>query len=93
MLFKRKYTLETDPATWTAGAAVISAAVGGYSAIENANNKGSVIKATSPVTQDTSIAEADDLLRRRQRQGNQANVTGASGTATNTTGTKTLLGG
>ncbi|EEW40155.1 hypothetical protein HMPREF0484_3783 [Klebsiella pneumoniae subsp. rhinoscleromatis ATCC 13884] len=93
MLFKRKFTLEADPASWTAGAAVISAAVGGYSAIQNANKKGSVIKQSSPVTQDTSIAESDDLLRRRQRQGNQSNVTGASGTAVNTSGQKTLLGG
>jgi len=93
MLFKRKSTLEADPATWTAGAAVLSAGVGTYSAISNANKKGSVIKPSSPVTQDTSIAESDDLLRRRQRQGNQGNVTGASGPAVNTSGQKTLLGG
>lgn len=92
MLFKRKYTLETDPATWAAGAAVLSAGVGTYSAVTS-NKGGGVIKQSSPVTQDTSIAESDDLLRRRQRQGNQSNVTGASGTATNTTGAKTLLGG
>ncbi|BBE03198.1 MULTISPECIES: hypothetical protein [Klebsiella] len=93
MLFKHKSTLEADPATWTAGAAVLSAGVGTYSAISNANKKGSVIKPSSPVTQDASIAESDDLLRRRQRQGNQGNVTGASGTAVNTSGQKTLLGG
>ncbi|KDE37419.1 hypothetical protein AW40_07170 [Kosakonia radicincitans UMEnt01/12] len=94
MLFKRKFTLEADPASWTAGAAVISAAIGGYSAIQNANQKGgATIKATQPVTQDTSTAQADDLLRRRQRQGTQGNVTGASGTSVNSSGQKTLLGG
>lgn len=93
MLFKRKFTLETDPGSWAAGAAVVSAAVGGYSAIQNANKKGAVIKPSGQVTQDTSIAEADDLLRRRQRQGTQGNVTGASGTAVNSSGQKTLLGG
>ncbi|MEN0615490.1 hypothetical protein [Klebsiella indica] len=93
MLFKRRFTLEADPATWTAGAAVLSAAVGGYSAIKSANQKGTTIKATEPVTQDTSTAQADDLLRRRQRQGSQSNVTGASGTSVNSSGQKTLLGG
>lgn len=39
MLFKRKFTLEADPASWTAGAAVISAAVGGYSASRTPTKK------------------------------------------------------
>ena len=93
MLFKRKFTLETDPASWAAGAAVLSAGAGTYSAISSANKKGSVIKPSAQVTQDASVAESDDLLRRRQRQGNQSNVTRASGTAANTSGQKTLLGG
>lgn len=91
MLFKRKFTLE-EATTWAAGAAVLSAATGAYSAVTSKKG-GGVIKQSQPVTQDTSIAESDDLLRRRQRQGNQGNVTGASGTAVNTSGQKTLLGG
>ncbi len=39
MLFKRKFTLETDPASWAAGAAVLSAGAGTYSAISSANKK------------------------------------------------------
>jgi uncharacterized protein (UPF0254 family) len=73
MLFKRKFTLETDPASWAAGAAVLSAGAGTYSAISSANKKG-VIKPSAQVTQDASVAESDDLLRRRQRQGIKATL-------------------
>lgn len=92
MLYKRKFTLEADPASWAmAGAAVISAGAGVYSATQS--GKKPTIKPSAQVTQDSSIAESDDLLRRRQRQGNQGNVTGASGSSVNSSGQKTLLGG
>ncbi|QIU92142.1 hypothetical protein [Yokenella regensburgei] len=53
------------------------------------------VKTTDPVQQDQAAAQADELLRKRQRQGVNANMlTGPSGdTSSSSTGQKTLLGG
>ena len=80
-------------------AAVASAAVGAGTAIYSAtqNKAASVKDAVLPGGADASTAQADDLLRRRSRQGSSANMLSGTGGAGNvgatSTGQKTLLGG
>ena len=53
------------------------------------------IKTAAPVNQDQSIDMADEQLRKRSRQGVNANILSGPGgdSSTNSTGQKTLLGG
>ncbi len=79
-------------------AALASAAVGAGSAVYSAtqNKSPSVKDAVLPGT-DAATSQADDLLRRRSRQGSNANMLSGAGGAGNvgatSTGQKTLLGG
>lgn len=53
------------------------------------------IKTPDPVMQDQSISQADEVLRRRQRQGVNANLLSGTGgdSSSSSSGQKTLLGG
>jgi len=87
-----------ETATLAAYAAVASAAVGAGTAVYTAtqNKTPSVKDALSPGT-DAATTQADDLLRKRSRQGINANILSGSGGAgspgTTSTGQKSLLGG
>lgn len=79
-------------------AAIASAAVGAGTAIYSATqNKTPSLKDAVTGNADAATAQADDLLRKRQRQGINANIlsgTGGSGSPGSTsTGQKSLLGG
>ena len=61
-------------------------------------NTGSVsVNTPAQVNQDDTINQADDLLRQRQRQGVNANLSngtaGSANVAASSSGQKTLLGG
>lgn len=87
-----------ETATLAAYAAVASAAVGAGTAVYSATqNKTPKVKdALAPGT-DAATTQADDLLRKRSRQGINANILSGSGGAgspgSTSTGQKTLLGG
>lgn len=53
------------------------------------------VKTTDPVQTDEAINQADELLRKRSRQGVNANMLSGPGgdTSSSSTGQKTLLGG
>ncbi len=86
-----------DPASIAAYAGIASAVVGGGSAIAQATKKTPTSQSVQPVNTDVATAQADDLLRRRSRQGINANIlSGSSGSGspgTTSTGQKSLLGG
>lgn len=79
-------------------AAIAASAVGAGTAIYSAtqNKTPSVKDALLPGT-DAATTQADDLLRKRSRQGINANIlsgsSGAGSPGTTSTGQKTLLGG
>lgn len=79
-------------------AAIASTVVGAGTAVYTAsqNKTPSVKDALAPGT-DAATTQADDLLRKRSRQGINANILSGSGGAgapgTTSTGQKTLLGG
>lgn len=79
-------------------AAVASAAVGAGTAVYSASqNKTAKVKDVLTPNTDTASQQADELLRKRSRQGINANLsngTGGSGSvASSSSGQKTLLGG
>lgn len=79
-------------------AAIASAAVGAGTAVYSATqNKTPKVKDALAPNADAATAAADDLLRKRQRQGVNANIlsgVGGAGTpGTSSTGQKSLLGG
>lgn len=79
-------------------AAVASAAVGAGTAIYTATqNKTPSVKDALAPGADAATTQADDLLRKRQRQGINANIISGSGGAgapgSTSTGQKSLLGG
>lgn len=79
-------------------AAVASAAVGAGTAVYSASqNKAPSLKDAVQGTTDGATAQADDLLRKRSRQGINANILSGSGGAgspgATSTGQKSLLGG
>lgn len=86
-----------DPASLAAYAAIASAAIGGTTAIVAANKKGPSLKDAVTPNADAATAQADDMLRKRSRQGINANILSGSGGAGNvgasSTGQKSLLGG
>ena len=74
----------------------ITQIIGGVgSALGIGNTATPTIKQADPVTSDQSISQADDVLRRGQRQGVNANMLSGSGgdRSSSSTGQKTLLGG
>ncbi len=79
-------------------AAIASAAVGAGTAVYSASqNKTPNVKDALAPNADAATAQADDLLRKRSRQGINANILSGSGGAGNvgasSTGQKSLLGG
>lgn len=74
----------------------VTAIIGGVgSALGLGGTATPTIKTADPIQQDASISQADDVLRRRQRQGVNANMLSGSGgdSSSSSTGQKTLLGG
>lgn len=87
-----------ETATLAAYAAVASAAVGAGTAVYSASqNKTPGVKDPLKQGADAATAGADDLLRKKSRQGINANILSGSGGAGNvgasSTGQKSLLGG
>ncbi|MFT4271822.1 MAG: hypothetical protein QM578_12485 [Pantoea sp.] len=87
-----------DPASIAAYAAVASAVVGAGSAVYSASqNKTPTQKKVPGVNTDAATAQADEELRKRSRQGINANLLSGTGGAgspgTTSTGQKSLLGG
>lgn len=74
----------------------VGSVIGGVtSAIGLGSTGTTTINSASPVNTDDAINQADDILRRRQRKGVNANIlAGAGGDSSNSSaGQKTLLGG
>ncbi|MDU5835951.1 MAG: hypothetical protein E6Z53_02640 [Pantoea sp.] len=76
----------------------VGSIIGGVtSAIGLGNSASTTIKTVDPVNTDDALNQADDLLRRRQRKGVNANILsgagGDSSVAASSSGQKTLLGG
>lgn len=87
-----------ETATLAAYAAVASAAVGAGTAVYSASqNKTPGVKDALAPGADAATTQADDLLRKRSRQGINANILsgggGAGSPGTTSTGQKSLLGG
>lgn len=61
------------------------------------NSGTTTVSTPAQVSQDATIAQADDLLRQRQRKGVNANLsngtTGSTNVGATSSGQKTLLGG
>lgn len=79
-------------------AAIASAAVGAGTAVYSATqNKAPGVKGALAPNADAATAQADDLLRKRSRQGINANILSGSGgsgsVGASSTGQKSLLGG
>lgn len=76
----------------------IGSVIGGVTSAIGLGSTGSTtIKTADPVNTDDALNQADDLLRRRQRKGVNANLlTGTGGDSSisaSSSGQKTLLGG
>ena len=85
-----------EPATIIAGIGAATAAVGTAYSISQGNKTPQQQKTTG-VNSDAATAQADDELRRRSRQGINANLlsgtAGSGSPGTTSTGQKSLLGG
>lgn len=76
----------------------IGGVIGGVGSLIGLGNTGNTtISTATPVNTDDALNQADDILRRRQRKGVNANLLsgagGDSSVASSSTGQKTLLGG
>lgn len=76
----------------------IASVIGGVGSLVGLGNTGTTtISTADPVNTDDALNQADELLRRRQRKGVNANMLsgagGDSSVAASSTGQKTLLGG
>jgi len=76
----------------------IASVIGGVGSLIGLGNTATpTIKTADPVNTDDALNQADDLLRRRQRKGVNANMLSGSGgdssVAASSSGQKTLLGG
>lgn len=76
----------------------IASVIGGVGSLIGLGNTATpTIKSADPVNTDDALNQADELLRKRQRKGVNANIlSGASGdnsVAASSSGQKTLLGG
>lgn len=76
----------------------IASVIGGVGSLIGLGNTATpTIKTADPVNTDDALNQADDLLRRRQRRGVNANIlsgpAGDSSVSASSSGQKTLLGG
>lgn len=76
----------------------IASVIGGVGSLIGLGNTGTTtIKTADPVNTDDALDQADDLLRKRQRKGINANLLtgtgGDSSVSASSSGQKTLLGG
>lgn len=74
----------------------ITQIIGGVGSVLGLGNTATpTIKQADPITTDQSINQADEVLRRRQRQGVNANLLSGPGgdSSSSSSGQKTLLGG
>ncbi|WP_312465718.1 hypothetical protein [Atlantibacter hermannii] len=76
----------------------VGSVIGGVGSLVGLGNTGNTtIETATPVNTDDALNQADDLLRKRQRKGINANLLtgtgGDSSVSASSTGQKTLLGG